>query len=85
MKNLIAELLVKLAEKEVESEDQAARLHALEIVVSSLIYRMNSSELNALTSSIKDDIARVMFKNDNLTQNPELLQQHVQRLLQPKL
>lgn len=85
MKNLIAELLVKLAEKEVESEEQAARLHALEIVVTSLINRMNSSELNDLTCGIKDDIARVMFKSDNVAQNPELLQLHVQRLLQPKL
>ena len=81
MKNLIAELLVKLAEKDEASNEQTARLYALELVVSALLCRMNSADLNALVSGVEEDIARSTFK----TEHPELLQQHVQRLLQAKL
>ncbi len=81
MKNLIAELLVKLAEKDEASNEQNARLCALELVVSALLCRMNSADLNALVNGVEEDIAHSTFK----TQNPELLQQHVQRLLQAKL
>ncbi|NDJ56655.1 anti-adapter protein IraP [Enterobacteriaceae bacterium 4M9] len=81
MKNLIAELLVKLAEKDEASDEQTARLYALELVVTSLLCRMNSAELNSLASGVEEDIARAASKTDN----PELLQQHVQRLLQAKL
>ncbi len=81
MKNLIAELLVKLAEKDEASNEQTARIYALELVVSSLLCRMNSAERNSLVSGVEEDIVRATFK----TENPELLQQHVQRLLQAKL
>ena len=37
MKNLIAELLVKLAEKEEESKELVAQVEALEIVVTALL------------------------------------------------
>lgn len=81
MKNLIAELLVKLAEKDEASNEQIARIHALELVVSSLLCRMNSAERNSLVSGVEEDIASVTVEMEN----PELLQQHVQRLLQAKL
>lgn len=40
MKNLIAELLVKLAQKEEESKELVARAEALEIVVTALLRQM---------------------------------------------
>lgn len=85
MKNLIAELLVKLAEKDEAADEQTARLFALEFVVTSLIYRMNSVEFTSFVNGITDDIARFQPNGDNPAHSPELLQQHVQRLLQPKL
>ncbi len=39
MKNLIAELLVKLAQKEEESKELVAQVEALEIVVTALLDR----------------------------------------------
>lgn len=40
MKNLIAELLVKLAQKEEESKELVAQVEALEIVVTALLRQM---------------------------------------------
>ena len=40
MKNLIAELLVKLAEKEATAKEQMAQIEALEIVVTALVRKL---------------------------------------------
>lgn len=41
MKNLIAELLVKLAEKEATAKEQVAQIEALEIVVTALVRKLD--------------------------------------------
>lgn len=53
MKNLIAELLVKLAQKEEESKELVAQVEALEIVVTALLRRMDTSDQQALINSIE--------------------------------
>lgn len=53
MKNLIAELLVKLAQKEEESKELVAQVEALEIVVTALLRRMDTSDQQALIDSIE--------------------------------
>ena len=47
MKNLIAELLVKLAQKEEESKELVAQVEALEIVVTALLRQMAKPEQEA--------------------------------------
>ncbi len=81
MKNLIAELLVKLAEKEEESKELVAQVEALEIVVTALLRQMATSEQQALIQSIEvalDEARPGMHVTD---QDTELLQQYLKKLL----
>ena len=81
MKNLIAELLVKLAEKEEESKELVAQVEALEIVVSALLRHMATSEQNALIESIEGALEAASPDAGVSEEDSELLQQYVKKLL----
>ncbi|MXP48982.1 anti-adapter protein IraP [Pantoea sp. Eser] len=74
MKNLIAELLVKLAEKEEASKEQVAQIEALEIVVTALVRQQHQ----AITSSIETAMDNAADASD---ENAVLLRNHIDRLL----
>lgn len=81
MKNLIAELLVKLAEKEEESKELVAQVEALEIVVTALLRQMAASEQQALIQSIEGALDEARPGMDVTVQDTELLQQYLKKLL----
>ena len=81
MKNLIAELLVKLAEKEEESKEFVAQIEALEIVVTALLCRMEKSEQQALITSIEAAMHDAQPKKEVSPHDTELLQQYLEKLL----
>ncbi|MDY0970657.1 anti-adapter protein IraP [Siccibacter turicensis] len=81
MKNLIAELLVKLAEKEDESKELVAQVEALEIVVTALLRRMELSEQTALIQGIEDAMAEARPTQTVAERDAELLQQYLKKLL----
>lgn len=81
MKNLIAELLVKLAEKEEESKELVAQVEALEIVVTALLRRMAAAEQQALILSIEGALEEALPGDKVSHQDTELLQQYVKKLL----
>lgn len=81
MKNLIAELLLKLAEKEEESKEFVAQIEALEIVVTALLRRMEQSEQQALTTSINAALHDASSKEEVSTHDTLLLQQYLNKLL----
>ncbi|HEY1846781.1 MAG TPA: anti-adapter protein IraP [Buttiauxella sp.] len=81
MKNLIAELLVKLAEKEEESKEFVAQIEALEIVVTALLRRMEQSEQQALITSIEAALHDARPKEVVTTHDTELLEQYLKKLL----
>ncbi|WP_024550006.1 anti-adapter protein IraP [Siccibacter turicensis] len=81
MKNLIAELLVKLAEKEDESKELVAQVEALEIVVTALLRRMEVSEQTALIQGIEDAMAEARPTQTVAERDAELLQQYLKKLL----
>lgn len=81
MKNLIAELLVKLAEKEEESKEFVAQIEALEIVVTALLRRMEQSEQQALITSIEAALHDARPKEKVSTRDTLLLQQYLEKLL----
>ncbi|QJT79428.1 anti-adapter protein IraP [Kosakonia sp. MUSA4] len=81
MKNLIAELLVKLAEKEEESKELVAQVEALEIVVTALLRQMAASEQQALILSIEGALDEVRQGTHVTDQDTELLQQYLKKLL----
>jgi hypothetical protein len=81
MKNLIAELLVKLAEKEDESKELVAQVEALEIVVTALLRRMEQSEQSALINGIEEAMAQARPTQTVAERDAELLQQYLKKLL----
>ncbi len=58
MKNLIAELLVKLAQKEEEAKELTVQVEALEIVVTALLRHMEHDAQQALIQDIEQAIDR---------------------------
>lgn len=81
MKNLIAELLVKLAEKEEESKELVAQVEALEIVVTALLRRLEQGERSALVASIEGALDDASPKTTVPVQDTELLRQYLKKLL----
>ena len=81
MKNLIAELLVKLAQKEEESKELVAQVEALEIVVTALLRQMAQTDQQALIRSIEGALEAVHPDTLVPEQDSEMLQQYVKKLL----
>jgi len=81
MKNLIAELLVKLAQKEEESKELVAQVEALEIVVTALLRHMAKQEQQALIDSIEGALEKAKPDLQVPAQDAEMLQQYVKKLL----
>ncbi|KPA08233.1 anti-adapter protein IraP [Pantoea agglomerans] len=78
MKNLIAELLVKLAEKEATAKEQMAQIEALEIVVTALVRKLEPQQHLAITTSIETAIDNVADSGD---ENAQLLRNYIEKLL----
>ena len=81
MKNLIAELLLKLAQKEEESKELVAQVEALEIVVTALLRQMAKSGQQALIDSVEGALDEVRPDKQVSVEDSEMLQQYVKKLL----
>ncbi|MDF7660599.1 anti-adapter protein IraP [Erwiniaceae bacterium L1_54_6] len=79
MKNLIAELLLKLAEKEEESKELVVQVEALEIVVTALLRKLEPEQLNDITSGI--DVAMSTVAHQEVSSDAILLRNYVEKLL----
>lgn len=78
MKNLIAELLAKLAEKEATAKEQMAQIEALEIVVTALVRKLEPQQHLAITTSIESAMDNVADADDN---DARLLRNYIEKLL----
>jgi len=81
VKNLIAELLLKLAQKEEESKELVVQVEALEIVVTALLRQMAKSEQQALIDSVEGALDEVRPDKQVSVEDSEMLQQYVKKLL----
>ncbi len=81
MKNLIAELLVKLGEKEEESKELLAQVEALEIVVTALVRHMAQDEQQKLIHSVESAMDGASPQPSIPDGDSELLRQYVKKLL----
>lgn len=81
MKNLIAELLVKLAQKEEESKELVAQVEALEIVVTALLRQMAKTDQQALIESVEGALESVRPESQVPVEDAEMLHQYVKKLL----
>lgn len=81
MKNLIAELLVNLAQKEEEAKELTVQVEALDIVVTALLRHMAEDAQQRLIQDIETAMEQVKpgpLVDDRDTQ---LLQQYIKKLL----
>lgn len=81
MKNLIAELLVKLAQKEEESKELVAQVEALEIVVTALLRQMAKNEQQTLIENVEGALESVGPDSQVPVEDAEMLRQYVKKLL----
>ncbi|WP_426767533.1 anti-adapter protein IraP [Erwinia aphidicola] len=82
MKNLIAELLVRLAQKEQESKELVAQVEALEIVVTALLRKMDGGQLKQINDSISEAMQTASVTVEpELSEDMSLLENYIQRLL----
>lgn len=81
MKNLIAELLIRLAEKETESKELVAQVEALEIVVTALLRKTDAEQLRQINESINSAIQTASTGEQQHPEDLSMLQSYIQRLL----
>ncbi|WMY73563.1 anti-adapter protein IraP [Buttiauxella selenatireducens] len=81
MRNLISELLTRLAEKEEESKEFVAQIEALEIVVTAILHKMECSQLQAITTSIEDALSNVRPSDTITSHDAHLLKKNLTRIL----
>ncbi|KGT85957.1 hypothetical protein NG99_27355 [Erwinia typographi] len=82
MKNLIAELLVRLAEKEEESKELVAQVEALEIVVTALVRKLDNAQFQQITRSITTALDTATEATPTInSEDSSLLENYIQRLL----
>lgn len=81
MKNLIAELLIKLADKEQESREMVAQVEALEIVVTAMLRHMNQQEQTRIISHIETALEGANTRSGVNVEDAEILQQYIEKLL----
>lgn len=80
MKNFIAELLVKLAEKEDEANALRIQVDALEVVVTTLLQHMKQDPQQSLESNIAATLNKLKPVEHAADHNSESLYNHVKRL-----
>ncbi|WP_089537640.1 anti-adapter protein IraP [Escherichia coli] len=78
MKNLIAELLFKLAQKEEESKELCAQVEALEIIVTAMLRNMAQ---NGLIDQVEGALYEVKPDASIPDDDTELLRDYVKKLL----
>ena len=81
MKNLIAELLVRLAEKEEESKELVAQVEALEIVVTAILRKLEVGQLQQITDNISQAMQSASDAQNVDRHDSSMLNNYIQRLL----
>ena len=81
MKNLIAELLVNLAQKEEEAKELTVQVEALEIVVTALLRHMAEDAQQRLIQDIETAMEQVKPGSLVDDRDTQLLQQYIKKLL----
>ncbi|MFH7828753.1 sigma-S stabilization anti-adapter protein IraP [Kluyvera chengduensis] len=80
MKNFIAELLVKLAEKEDEANALRIQVDALEVVVTTLLQHLKQESSPSLEDEMSATLNKLAAAEHVRDHNSELLYNHVKRL-----
>ncbi|RPE03521.1 anti-adapter protein IraP [Candidatus Pantoea deserta] len=79
MKNLIAELLVKLAAKEEESKELVAQVEALEIIVTAILRKLEPEQQQSIAAGIDDAMHNASA--DTQSEDAQLLRNYLDKML----
>ncbi|ATA24427.1 anti-adapter protein [Brenneria goodwinii] len=80
MNNLLSQLLMKLAEKEVGEKELYAKIELLEILVFSIISVLDDNKINELTKKVEGVLAEVpQYKGEDAGLTIELLTRSINR------
>ncbi len=81
MKNLIADLLITLAEKEDATRELVAQVEALEVVVTALLKGMAEQQRQSVISNIETALEDLHPASDTPDPNMELLGENIKKIL----
>ncbi|PWW01273.1 anti-adapter protein IraP [Mangrovibacter plantisponsor] len=81
MKNLIADLLITLAEKEDATRELVAQVEALEVVVTALLKGMGEQQRQSLIGNIETALDDLRPGDDVPDPNIDLLSQNIKKIL----
>ncbi|KEA52236.1 hypothetical protein DT73_15175 [Mangrovibacter sp. MFB070] len=81
MKNLIADLLITLAEKEDATRELVAQVEALEVVVTALLKGMGEQQRQSLIGNIETALDDLRPGEDVPDPNIDLLSQNIKKIL----
>ncbi|MEY8710641.1 anti-adapter protein IraP [Mangrovibacter phragmitis] len=81
MKNLIADLLVTLAEKEDATRELVAQVEALEVVVTALLKGMGEQQRQSVIGNIETALDDLRPGENIPDQNIDLLSQNIKKIL----
>lgn len=80
MNNLLSQLLMKLAEKEVGEKELSAKIELLEILVFSIISMLDDEQINELTKKVECVLAEApLHRGDDTCLTIELLNRSINR------
>lgn len=79
MKNLIAELLIKLAEKEEASKELLVQVEAMEIVLTAMLRKMDAAQFNDMAAGIARAMPPVAPGTE--TAEAQMLRNYIEKLL----
>lgn len=82
MNNLLSQLLMKMAEKEVGEKELHAKLELLEIVIFSFISMLDDNKINELTEKVERALAETpQYKDGDTCLTVESLTRSINRFL----
>jgi len=81
MKNLMAELLIKLAEKEEVARELSVQVAAMEIVVTAMLRHMTQDAQQTLITDVESALDEISPGPQVDTQDMERLQEYIKKLL----
>ncbi|RLM22264.1 anti-adapter protein [Brenneria alni] len=80
MNNLLSQLLIRLAEKEVGEKELHAKIESLEMLVFAIVSMLDDNEMNTLTKKVEGVLAEVtQSKGEDTYLAVELLTRNINR------
>lgn len=81
MKNFVADLLIKLAEKEEEAKDLAMQVKALEIIITTLLQNLEDDQKVKFVARVESCLSELVCGTPAADENRSKISKNLARLL----